>query len=82
MEDENIELVQKQKDTMVRNLHFTLFLLHFCIVIIMIILLAMGMGSSCCTLILIILLGLNILFYWHRRKISRIRREQQVERLR
>jgi len=80
-EEDNIDIDRKQGDTLARNLHFALFFLHFCIVIIMIVLLAFGLGSMCCTLIFIVLLFLNILFFWHRRKIYRIRREQQVKQI-
>ncbi len=45
----------------------------------MIILLAFGRGSRCCTWILIILLLFNISFYWHRRRIERIKREKLVK---
>jgi hypothetical protein len=46
----------------------------------MILLLIIGIGSSCCTLILIFLLLLNISFYWRRRRIDRISRENLAKR--
>ena len=72
----DISTRQKQEYIPIRDLHFLLFLIHFFIVIIMILLLAIGIGSTCCIWILLILLILNILFYWHRRKLDRIRREK------
>jgi hypothetical protein len=73
---DNNKTIQEQEDSKINKLHFLLFLIHFSLVLIMILLLAFGIGSYCCTLIFIILLILNILFYWHRRKINRIRNEK------
>lgn len=75
----DINTRQKQEDNKINKLHFILFLIHFSIVILMILLLAIGIGSLCCTLIFIILLALNILFYWHRRKIDRIKRKKLIK---
>jgi hypothetical protein len=67
---------RQKKDKTIINLHILLFFIHLFLVIIMILLLAFGIGSSRCTLIFIILLILNILFFWHRRRIERIKREK------
>lgn len=75
----NVDRIKKPEDSRIGNLHFLLFLIHLSLVLTMIFLLTLGVGSSCCTLIFLILLLLNILFYWHRRKIHRIKREKLVK---
>ena len=46
----------------------------------MIFLTAIGIASSCFTWILIILLLINTLFFWHRRRIYRIKKEKLAKR--
>jgi len=78
--ENNNNIRPKKIDRTIKDLHFLLFLIHFFIVIFMILLLILGIGSSCCTLIFIILLLLNISYYWYRRKIERIKREELATR--
>ena len=41
--EESINITQNQEDSLIRNLHFILFILHLTVVTVMIFLLAMGM---------------------------------------
>jgi hypothetical protein len=74
--EDNKKTAQEREASKINELHFLLFLIHFCIVLIMILLLIIGRGSYCCTLIFIFLLLLNISFYWHRRRINRFKDEK------